>query len=445
VRLDQLVFRNIWQHRVGSGLTMLNVALGALLVSVILLLRSATADTFLGPSRGFSLVVGAPGSGLQLVLNTVFHMGRSPGLLDYDVFEELERQPSTQLAVPYAVGDAFHGYRVVGTTQAFFEPRFPYPRADTAEGKFAAGRAFRFDRAALHDELRELVAPGGERAASIAAAGATPAHEVATGEVSDEAVLGAKVAAALDIRIGDQIEPTHGVEGAGTAHQQPQLWRVVGILRPSGTPVDNLVLINLDSFFRIADHRGGVVPETGKPAISAVVLFPKPGVHKALLLSQLNKRTQLQVADVDAEVHQLLAIVGNVDQIFFILAVLVVLIGVLSVAVSIYNTLTARQRELAILRILGARRFTIFGMLVGEASMLSALGAAIGLCAGHTAVWAAAGLVERSAGFRPSAAVFLPEELLAYALVVIAGALGGLLPAFKAYRSDPASRLSPLA
>jgi putative ABC transport system permease protein len=445
VRLDKLVARNIWQHRVSSGLTTLNVALGALLVSVILLLRAATADTFLGPSRGFSLVVGAPGSGLQLVLNTVFHMGQSPGLLDYDVFEELERLPSTQLAVPYAVGDAFRGYRVVGTTEAFFEPRFPYPRADSAQGKLASGRVFHFDREALHRALRQLITPAAERGATSTAAGKPPWPQTAGDDVVDEAVIGAGVAAALDIRVGDRIEPTHGVEASGTAHREAQLWQVVGILRPSGTPVDNLVLINLDSFFRISDHRGGVIPETGKPAISAVVLFPKPGVHKALLLSQLNKRAQLQVADVDGEVHQLLAIVGNVDQIFLILAVLVVLIGVVSVAVAIYNTLTARQRELAILRILGARRFTVFGMLVGEATALSAVGAAIGLGAGHAVVWAAAGLVERSAGFRPSAAVFLPEELLAYSLVVLAGALGGLLPAFKAYRSDPASRLSPVA
>jgi putative ABC transport system permease protein len=445
MRLSQLVLRNISQHRVSAGLTMLNVALGALLVSVVLLLRAATAQTFLGPSRGFSLVVGAPGSGLQLVLNTIFHMGQSPGLLDYAVFEEIERQPSTQLAVPYAVGDAFRGYRVVGTTEAFFQPRFPYPAAATALDKFAAGRAFHFDGEALHASLEELTLEAGARPAALASGSQPPPPKTGGRTPVDEAVLGASVAAALDIRIGDRIEPTHGVEAAGTAHESEQLWEVVGILRPSGTPIDKLVLINLDSFFRIADHRAGVVPETGRPAISSVVLFPKPGVHKALLLSQLNKRTQLQVADVAFEVHQLLQLVGNVDQIFLVLAILVVLIGVVSVAVAIYNSLAARQRELSILRILGAGRFTIFGMLVGEASLVSALGAAIGCGGGHLVVWATAGWVEQSAGFRPAAAVFLPEELLAYLLVVAAGALGGLLPALKAYRTDPVSHLSPLA
>lgn len=439
MRLDQLVLRNIVQHRVGASLTALNVALGAALVGVVLLLRAATADAFLGPSRGFSLVVGAPGSGLQLVLDSVFFMGQSPGLLDHEVFEEVRRHPSTQLAVPYAVGDAFRGFRVVGTSDAFFDARFPYPSADRGQNKLATGRAFRFDDGALRDALDasrgaspELGVPSGARTATLDAA-----PPVA------EAVLGAEVAASLDIRVGDRIEPTHGIEG-GTPHAEPQLWDVVGVLRATDTPIDRLVLINLDSFFRIDDHLDGIVPETGKPAISSVVLFPKPGVHKAILLSQLNKRTQLQVADVDAEVRNLLRIVGNVDRVFFVIAIAVVLVGAASVAVAIYNTLNARRRELAIWRVLGARRSTVFGVILAEAAVLSAMGGGIGLLAGHAVVWLSADLVERSAGVRPSAGVFLMEELLAYAFVIAAGSCGGLLPAFKAYRTDAASHLAPL-
>jgi len=432
MRLDQLVRRNLFRHRIGAGLTALNVALGGLLVSVVLLLRSATAGAFLQPSRGFSLVVGAPGSRLELVLSSVFQRGQSPGLLDYPIFEELERHPSTQLCVPYAVGDTFRGFRVVGTTEAFFEPRFPFPRAQRAEEKLASGRGLHADRAALKAALAALVAPRGASAPDAAAA-----------QPLREAVVGAEVARALGVRVGDRIEPTHGIEAGGIAHREQQLWEVVGVLQPSGTPVDALVLINLESFFTIPDHAGGVVPETNQPGISAVLLFPKPGVHKALLLSQLNKRNSLQVADVDAEVRALLQLVGNVDRVFFAIALLVVLVGVVSVAVAIYNTLAGRRRELAILRILGASRRTVFGMLVGEAGLVSAIGAALGIVGGHAVVALAAGVVERSAGFRPPAFLLLPEELAAYGLIVLAGALGGLLPAFEAYRSDVASHLLP--
>src|SRR5690606_13908030 len=146
-------------------------------------------------------------------------------------------------------------------SEAFFDPRFPHPKASSAEAKLAEGRALRSNPEALRAALATLVEPG----APPAAAGA------------NEAVVGAAVAAALDVRVGDRIEPTHGVENGGTAHRERQLWEVVGVLAPSGTPIDELVLINLDSFYRIGDHAGGVVPETNQPGISAVLLFPKPG------------------------------------------------------------------------------------------------------------------------------------------------------------------------
>jgi putative ABC transport system permease protein len=431
MRLDQLVRRNLSRHRVGSGLTTLNVALGVLLVSVVLVLRSATAGAFLQPSRGYSLVVGPPGSRLELVLSSVFHRGQSPGLVAVSVLDELESHASTQLAVPYAVGDTFRGFRVVGTTEAFFDPRFPYPEADSSGAKLASGRALHHDRQALRAALAALVGPPASRAGG----------GVELGTIN-EAVIGAEVAAELDVRVGDHIEPTHGTESGTVAHRRRQLWDVVGVLQRTATPIDRLVLINLDSFFRIDDHAGGVIPETNEPGISAVLLFPKPGVHKALLLAQLDKRTTLQVADVDAEVRALLALVGNVDRVFFAIAVLVVLVGVVSVAVAIYNTLASRRREFAILRILGARRRTIFGMLLGEAALLSAVGGVLGLFAGHGVVAATAALIEQSAGFRPSAWVLLPEEGVAYVLVVVAGAVGGLLPAFEAYRTDVASSLA---
>ena len=437
MRLDQLVRRNLRRQRVSSSLTALNVGLGALLVSVVLLLRSATAGAFLQPSRGFSLVVGPKGSRLELVLNTVFHLGQSPGLLAWSVLEELERNPSTQLAVPYAVGDTFRGYRVVGTCESFFDPRFPYPSAASPEAKLQSGRPLRCDRAALTAAVAALTA--GQPGASSAALDAGGAAAV------DEAVVGARVAAALDVRVGDRVEPTHGIEAGGVAHRERHLWQVVGVLARTDTPLDDIVLINLDSFLRIADHSGGVVPESNEAGISAVLLFPKPGVHKALMLSQLNKRSSLQVADVDAEVRALLSLVGNVDRLFLGIAVLVVVVGVVSVAVALYNTLAWRRRELAILRILGATRRTVLGILVGEAALVSAVGAALGFAAGHLVVGAFAGLVERSAGFRPSPLVFLPEEAVAFALVVVAGAAGGLLPGLEAYRTDVASHLVPPA
>ncbi len=564
--LWQLILRQLRQRSLSSVLTALSVALGVMLVSAILLLQHQMERHFLEPGRGYSIVVGAPGSALQLVLNGVYHMDKSPGLLPMRTWLELEEDDSVALAVPYAVGDSFHGYRVVATTDALFDQRFPHP-AGEGDAKLAEGRPFHFSRErlfetleglgaarltaqeaaeetgpldvfvradgtyAINDEAVALAAVGdaaGARAVHVLAEAEAPypavmalvealraagagdvqllvsehedehehehehehegegegkgegehahdehaqdehahdehaqdehahdehahdehEHEHEHGHDHDavmEAVLGAEVAAAMGIHVGDEIEPTHGVEG-GTAHDHEHLWKVVGILKPTGTPVDRVVFINLDSFFAIDEHAAGaLLPGTQEAGLSTVLVFPRPGVHKAMLLSKLNRRPDLQVADVNEQVRNLFTIVGSVDVIFLLVSVLVVLIGVLSILVAIYNTMSERRREVAILRAIGAHRRTVFGAIVGEATLLTVLGALGGLLLGHALVWVAAGRVEEAAGFRPEAWMLLSVELLVLVVVTTAGALAGIVPAWKAYRTDVAESLRPLS
>lgn len=601
--LWQLILRQIRQRGLSSTLTALSVALGVMLVTAILLLQHQMEEHFLKPGRGYQIVVGAPGSALQLTLNAVYHMDKSPGLMPMRWWPRLEENESVALAVPYAVGDSFHGYRVVATTDAIFDRRFPHPEGE-GEEKLAAGRMFHFDREALYRRLRGLGASGFEVTAppapelptlelSIDAAGDLPSaselaararsegarraklraqpgadatriiepaqallsagvtsiridlgeplsdesaprlalhvgadglrlygqpldaaalrgelasaaddpasvqvslllrpdvgddalrdalaavleggarHLVLHAEAADEpaeepsnepdpepeltvhgghgdfeAVLGAEVAERLGIHVGDEIEPTHGVEG-GAAHDHVHLWKVVGILRRTGTPVDKVVFINLDSFFSIEEHmEGALIPGTNEAGLSSILVFPRPGVHKAILLSSLNREPEITVADVSEQIRNLFSIVGNVDTLFMLVSVLVVILGVLSILVAIYNTMSERRREVAILRAIGARRRTVFGAIVGEAALLTLIGAVAGLVLGHLLVWASGGRVEEAAGFAPDPLTFLPAELLVVTVVVLGGALAGLVPAWKAYRTDVAANLRPLS
>lgn len=426
-----LVIRNLRLRLLASFLTMLGVALGVMLVSSILLLRADLEEHFLGPQAGYSLVVGAPGSALQLVLNTVYHLDQSPGLMPVSVWRELEAHPSTRLAVPYAVGDSFRGFRVVATTEVFFDPRFPHPKAATTSGKFASGGPFVVDP----EELAEALEAVGSRKG--------PGHHDEHEHHENKAVVGSEVARALGVRVGDRIEPTHGVAGA-EAHEHEALWDVVGVLKPSGTPVDRLVLISLDSFYRIPDHaEGGRIPGTGEPGLSAVVLTPKGGMHKSILLGTLNKRTDIQIAAADREIRRLLSIVGRVDTLFLWVSVLVVLIAIMSVLVSIYATMRGRRREIATLRAIGAPRGLVFRVIAGEAAVVVTAGCVLGLVLGHVLVAAAAGYVHDAAGFSPNALRFLWEELAVAAAVILAGCIAGTVPAASAYRTDVARALNP--
>ena len=439
--LLRLVLRNLRLRGLSSTLTALSVALGTMLVTAILILQGALDRHYDAPGRGYSIVVGAPGSALQLVLNAIYHVDDAPGLMPMRIWWELEADESVALAVPYALGDSFHGFRVVATTDAFFAERSPHP-AGEGEAKLAEGRPFRFQRERLENVLRELGATL-EHARAEPAPRRVESHHDHDLEVHDETVIGAQVAQTLGIRVGDRIEPTHGVEG-GRAHDHERLWEVVGILKATDTPVDRLVLIPLDSFFTIEDHRAGaLLPGTSEPGLSALLVFPRPGVHKVVLLSRLNRRPEIQVADVHEEIGHLFAIVGSVDVLFLLVALLVVVVGLLSVLIALYNSMNERRREVAILRAIGAPRRWVLGSVVTEASLITAIGAVLGLLMGHGLVALAADRVESSAGFRPSAFDLVPAEGLVVLAVVTAGALAGLWPAWKAYATDVAANLRP--
>lgn len=436
-----LVIRNLVQRRLSAVLTALSVALGVMLVIAILIVKDELEATFERPSKGYSLVVGPPkGSELALVLNSIYHVEQSAGLLPWSVYESVRDDPGTRLALPYAVGDNFRGHRVIATTDKVFDKLFPHP-AGTVEEKFAAGRPFRYE----HEDLMRAfeVLPGQSGKWMPEGTGPPPGSHI---HPLAEAVIGWGVYEKHGVKVNNFIEATHGVEGEGTAHSCVHEWEVVGILKETGTPVDDVIFINLDSFYAIEDHKeGAIMPSKGEPGISAVVTWPKPGVHKALLMTRLKVREDLMVAEVASEVRRLLGIVGRVDQVYFWTAVLVVLIGVVSVMVAIYNTMSERRREIAILRALGAGRRKVLGVIVTEATLLAFLGSLVGLLLGHLLLLGIADTLQEAAKLRIDAGQFLFEEPLVILAVTLFGALAGLVPAWKAYRTDVASNLAPIA
>ncbi len=408
----ELVVAGLRFRRVATLLNALGVALGVGLVCAFLVVQSAVVQRFSEPGRDYGLVVGAPGSALQLVLSAIFHMEESPGRVPLALWDELAAHASVALVVPYAVGDSFRGFPVVATTDAFFDARFPHPAADGVHGKLQAGRPLRFDRAGLDAAL--------------------------AGEASHlrEAVVGKGVAEALGLRVGDHIEPSHGVADDAPAHEHEALWDVVGILAASGTALDEVVLINLDSFHGIEEHEA-----SRDAALSSLLVFPRRGVHTAVLLGELRGRSDLQVAQVSAELRRLLERIGRFDVLFAWAAGLSIALALLSIFTSTVTGLRARRGELGVLRALGMARARLLTLVVVEAATVALAGALVGWVAGHGLVWAAGGWVESLAGIRPDASRVGAAEVVLVLGVTLAGALAGLIPGMQAYRVDVAGVL----
>jgi putative ABC transport system permease protein len=382
-----IVLRSLAQRRLSSILTAASIALGVAVTVAVLALKAQARDGFRQSAVGHDLVVGAKGSRLQLVLNTVFHLDRSAGNIPRALAARLEADRRVKSAVPVSLGDLFEGHRVVATTNGFFDG-LPLSSGGLFKGEF-------------------------------------------------QAVLGARAAGGL--HVGSKIKVQHGGD-FGETHAEA--WEVVGILAPTGTAADRAVYIDFESFYDIAGH-------TAKPGardeVSAVLVRTRGLNATGSLLDEINGGAEAMAVEPAGVVLELFEMVGQVDVLLLAVAALVITVAAVSILVSIYNSMAERRRAIAIMRALGARRAQILAIVVLEAMALSLFGGLAGLVLGHVLTGAAGGVLAAKAGVGVSAWAVRPEELLVLAAVVALGALAGLVPAVRAYRTDIADGLSPTA
>ncbi len=413
----RIVLRSMRQHALSTIVTLGSVGLASGLVMAVFSIKEQTYQAFTGGPVGFDAVLGARGSQLQLVLNTVFHLETSPGNIPYSMYAAISRDPGVELAIPYAVGDNYQGYRVVGTTPELFT-RFEY----------AAGRKLTV----------------------------TPPGRVFTLEEKG-AVLGAFVAQKTGLKLGDTFTPYHGLSGDSTrAHEDT--YTVVGVLEPSNSPSDRVVWIPLEGLYRMSGHvlRGSgrsytPVADSTIPAehleVSAVMLKltdPTAGIYLDQGINRTGRSATL-AWPIGRVMADLFGKIGWMNNVLAMIAGLVVVVAAGSILASIYNTMNERRREFAILRSLGARRGTVFSAIVLEAATITALGVLAGFAVYAAIITSAAVVIRAQTGVVLDALQFHPTLVLTPVAMIAIGAFAGLAPAFKAYRTDVASNLTPLS
>ena len=423
-----IVRRSLQQHALSTGITALSDALASGLVMAVFSVKQQTHEAFVGGSAGFDAVLGARGSQLQLVLNTVFHLETSPGNIPWAMYQEIKKNPHVELAVPYAVGDNYQGFRVVGTTEEIFTA-FEYQQ----------GRKF-------------MLRPGGRL----------------FNPLRSEAVIGSYVAQRTGLREEDVFNPYHGIATDESARHAVE-YVVAGVLQPTNSPSDRVIWIPLEGIFRMPDHvlRGSGKEYTAKPGeeipdsekeVSAVMLKLRNPETGGMALSQLINRQGKAATlawPIDQVMLDLFDKIGWVDRVLALVAYLVVVVAAGSILASIYNTMNERRREFAILRALGARRATVFAAIVMESSAIAALGSIAGFLVYAAILKVAAVIVRAQTGvvldvFKAAqvdlaGSFSLSILLLAPLCMIVIGALAGVIPAFKAYRTDVAGNLAPMS
>ena len=436
-----IAWRNIRQRLLTSLLTALSLALGVALVVATLVTGGIVKQAFeSGSGLGYNMIVGAKGSPLQLVLNSVYLISKPIENISWDFYQQFlpaaERPDgvdgtfaaSTKTAVPICMGDYYRGFRVIGTNAAYFD------RLTIGDGRpfaFASGRNFRDD---------EFF--GG--------------------------VLGATVAAKLGLRAGDPFAPTHGADD-GKVHDP---FTVIGILARTDTPVDRGVFVNMEGFYLQDGHAKPVEDESGPAVDPTADATPKDGSTPtplpfaqrevtALLLdtaslpglppeltamglrTAINEGRDGQAALPIAEIRQLLDLfVRPLELLLLLLTALVVIVSAIGILVSMVGSSLERSRDVAIMRALGARRAHVLCVVLIEAVLLAVGGGLAGWVLGHLLVGAIAPLITTNAGVSASIFSAAPgAELLLVPFLVVLAILAALLPAMAAYRTDVAKWL----
>ncbi len=413
--LGLLVRRSLREHLFSSCITIASVGLATGLVLAVFAIQEQSLRAFAGGPLGFDAVLGARGSQLQLVLNAVFHLETSPGNIPWTLYEAIERNPQVERAIPYAVGDNYQGFRIVGTVPALFD-------AKDDDGR---------------PPLR--VAPGGRLFDSD----------------RSEAVIGDQVARATGLGLGDRFHPYHGLVFDEDARHAEE-YVVAGVLESSNTPADRVIWIPIDGIYRMAGHvlkGSGEVYEAGAQAeipdehkeVSAVMLKLSAPQAGFMLDQMINKQGKIATLawPIGGVMVDLFDKLGWAIRVLGLVAYLVVLVAAGSIVASIVNTMQERSRDFAVLRALGARRFTVSAAIVGEAASIGALGALIGFAVYAAIFGLARAVVRTETGVVLDPWMWHPVFVIAPAAVIGLAAVAGLIPARLAYRTDVATHLLP--
>ncbi|MEM9827913.1 MAG: FtsX-like permease family protein, partial [Planctomycetota bacterium] len=404
MNLLQIAWRNFCHRPLSSILTTLSLLLGVALVVIVVSIYGIVRDTFTNNATvGYNLVVGPPGSDLQLTLNSVYYLSEPIENLPYtylmkfmdqsqraaavercggdpalgQVGGEYESYVAGGYAIPLALGDFFGKYRLVGTTPEFFE-KLRYGKSVDQEFRFRDGRALE-----TFNEQHGYF----------------------------EAVLGHQAAKTMDINIGDVINPSHG-SPEGKEHAEG--FTVVGILAPTGTPQDRAAFVNLEGFYLMDGHANDVDEEDAKitsPVAAENQKLREQGRYLELkpltiperevtailvktdfmsgpgLLNAVNESRRARAAAPVGAISKLMNLfIGPVAYAMMAITLITCFVAAVGVLVAIYNSMNDRRRDIAVMRALGARRETVTTIIVLESFIVAILGGVGGWVLAHAVI-----------------------------------------------------------
>ena len=425
MNLVTLSWKNLTSKPWMTLLSVVLFALGVGLISILFLLEHQLQEKFEKNLAGIDLVVGAKGSPLQLILSSMYHIDAPTGnisLKDAKPFLN-PKHPLIAKAVPLSMGDSYRGYRIVGTTQDFI---------DLYEAEIAIGKIW---------------------------------------EQNFEVTIGHGVALDLGLDLGDKFNSSHGLlDDDDFTHDDAESFVVVGILKPAGSVIDQLILCTPQSFWHIHDHEdeapaveehdhdshveqshpvssieypASLLNESPEKQITALLLTFKGHSYQALNMQRnINENTEMQAATPAIEINRLFNLMDAGEQALRILAMVIIFVSGLSVFISLYSSLRDRRYELALMRVSGGTPAQLFLLIIMEGLILAIVGYGVGILLSHGGMEIFAGVMKASNRYSFSGLQFLPGEVYLLFGALGIGFVAAVLPAIQASRTDISETLA---
>jgi putative ABC transport system permease protein len=438
----KLAWKNLTNKPLNMMLSLVLFALGVGMISMIFLIENQVQEKFDKNLAGISLVIGAKGSPLQMILCNMYHVDDPTGNVKIkDVKPFLSgRNPLIDKAIPLSLGDSYKGFRIVGTNQDYPE----LYEVKTAEGKIWKKNL--------------------------------------------EATIGADVAKIANLKIGDTFYSTHGFLSDGMNGHDHGQFTVVGIFKKSNSVIDQLILTTTQSIWEV--HANHDEPETAettetidttkeetdnhdghdhakddghdhdhdhsapqKPLIeevdqeitSILIKFKessKKSFQALTMLRGINENTEVMAASPAIELNRLYDNMSLGESFLRNLAMIIVFVSGLSIFISLFSSLRDRKYELALMRVMGATPTKLFFLIILEGLLLAVIGYVIGIILSHLGMSVFAGQMEDKYHYSFTATKFLKEEFYLLGGALFIGFVAAVIPAYQAFRTDISQTLT---
>ena len=394
MNIFKLSIKNIFNKPLSSSISLALLILGVGIISLLLQLNTLIKDQMDNNLRGIDMVVGAKGSPLQLILSSVYHIDSPTGNISLEEAENISKNRMVGSSIKILYGDNYKGFRIVGAEKKFVE---------LYKGVIKEGKDW------------------------------NNPYEV---------LVGSKVYEKLNINLGDELISSHGLRETGQSHDEGT-FKVVGLLEPSNSVIDQLIITSPQSVWDIHDthnHEDGDEHEHEHEhddrEITAMLIKFKSPMNIIQFPRQINENTNLQAAVPSYEISRLFKLFGFGIETLSYLAYLIIIVSGFSLFINLFNSMRERKYEMALIRTLGASRFQLSTMIIFESLVLTISGFVLGLLFSRFGVMFVSSLMEESINYNLNSFKILNEEYWLLGLCILIGVVSSLIPAIQVYKMN---------